>query len=134
MDNPCCLDFNKNKGEKMSDEQREFIFFDQEAGRQEKEKGIARAVDHADRELEKWSVLARELFREYITLNSEFGSEDVRAWAHNIKGLPFPPDNRAWGGIVLHFAKCKKIIRIGYAPAKEKKSHCGPQAIWRVVK
>lgn len=64
--------------------------------RYERDIGMERAVDHADRVVGEWSDRALALIVEYAKRHAEFAIEDVRLRAES-EGFPAPPHKRAWG-------------------------------------
>lgn len=93
---------------------------------------IASAVAHADAEAPGWSDKAYALLAEYArSVNGEFLAEDVRHWAETRRGLPAPPDNRAWGGVFKKAVRGGVVQRTGYAASKNTHAHCRPCAVWK---
>lgn len=92
--------------------------------------GMARAVDHADAVEEGWSERAYKLLCRYATEHSEFMTEDVRVWAHQI-GLPKPPDGRAWGAVTLRAVKASIIYCHHYRKTRIPPAHATPRPVWR---
>jgi hypothetical protein len=80
---------------------------------------------------EGWSDRAYSFLVDYVGANPSraFMAEDVRASAE-AEGLPPPPDNRAWGGVVARAARAKVIRRLGYGAQKSVTCHCSPKSIW----
>lgn len=107
--------------------------FNQPTGKQLKEDGIKRAVDHADRQIETWSERAYKLFVEYCQTVDTLKAEDARVYAEE-KGLEIPPTKRAWGAIALKAAKNGCIINKGIVKASNVKCHQGFTTLWEVVK
>lgn len=66
-----------------------------------RDEAMARAVDHADRVHEGWSDLAYAILMEFAASNHEFMAEDVRVFALDNPGYATPPDNRAWGAVIM---------------------------------
>ena len=102
-----------------------------ELGRSNRDRGMKRAADHADRVHPKWQTDALTLFFRYCLEHKQtsFMTEDVRWWAE-AQGLPEPPDKRAWGAVTM-VAKRRGLIRsIGFAPQKASNAHCAPKTVW----
>lgn len=101
----------------------------------ERDNGIARAADHADRVSPTWTDRAAALLVQY-TLTLPVGecitSEGVREYAE-LQGLPPPPDLRTWGAVMVRAAKAGHIKRVGYVNAKNPKVHCTVVSLWEVV-
>lgn len=72
--------------------------------RTERDKGIKRAVDHADAENPSWSDRALAFIHEYSLTHSAVVCESVRAYAES-RGMPKPPTARAWGGPMVRARK-----------------------------
>lgn len=104
--------------------------FDQPTARELATEGMNRAVEHADRVNQHWSVEAGQLLRIYAQINHEFMTEDLRVWAHK-KGLPLPPDPRAWGAVVQAAVRDGIIIRDRFAMTKIPPAHATPRPVWR---
>lgn len=100
------------------------------AGLEARDGGMAAAIAHAG---ESWSDRAHALFGHYIRQHKDdFLTEDARLWAHRDNGLELPPDSRAWGSVVVWYAKAGMIHRVGFAPMKSRNCHANPKAVWRV--
>lgn len=99
------------------------------AARQERDNGMAKALAHADAIEPAWSDLAYTFLLGFIGASQgEFLTEDVRAAAHG--AVPDPPDQRAWGGIVIRAVKAGLIRRAGYRPMRSKNCHANPKSSW----
>jgi len=101
------------------------------SGPELRDKGIQKAVDHADREIKNWPGLAYEFLKSYLYENRTFMTKDVRCASKGI--VPDPPNNRAWGGIMVHAKMCGLITSIGYDKVKNPKAHCTPATLWRAM-
>lgn len=90
--------------------------------------GMARAIDHADREQPGWKDDALEFLEDFARRNSKpFLAEDVVSqW--RLLGNPSPPDGRAWGGVIRSAASQGTICKVGYAPANT--SNRSPKCLW----
>ena len=94
--------------------------------------GMQTAIDHADAVLDAWSERAFAALRRYVGdvhTGASFTCETVRAYAET-QGLPPPPDNRAWGGVMMRGARAGLYRKGTYAPATDPTSHCGPVTVW----
>ena len=89
--------------------------------------GMQRAADHADRETPDWRDQAYEFLLTFARANHEFLSEDFVEAAVS-RGIPKPPDGRAWGAIVRRAAVAGAIRRVGAAPART--SNCSLKPVW----
>lgn len=91
--------------------------------------GVQRAVDHANREESEWSGQALGMLTAFAAeATGPFLIEEVRPWAE-ARGLPPPPDTRAWGGVTRRAAAKKRIVKAGYGSAAS--SNCSPKVLWR---
>lgn len=101
-----------------------------EQAEKRRDKGMKRAVDHADAVEEGWSERAMRALRIYCRYHKgkSFLSEDVRDWAETKGYISIPPDARSWGAIFQTAAKAGVIWRIGYSPAKS--SNLSPKCLW----
>lgn len=96
------------------------------------QQGALAAAEHAEAESMGWTQQASILFMDYardVVLGQPFLTEDARAYAES-KGLPLPPDNRAWGFIAKAMREAGHITFAGYAPAKS--SNGSPKNLWRI--
>jgi len=97
------------------------------------EEGAQRAIDHAEAVEPGWKDRAYELALQYLTPDrGEFLGEEARAFAIE-KGLPPPPDGRAWSGVMLRLKKAGKIVTCGIGQSKNASAHMGFVRIWRVA-
>lgn len=98
--------------------------------RQSRDKGIKKAITHADRVHDKWGDRVFEAFKEYLIIMQKqpFQIEDFREWIGD--KIPPPPHNRAFGAIVIRAIKAGLIWRAGFAPVKNPKAHRAIGAVW----
>lgn len=95
-----------------------------------RDEGIARAVDHANRVDPDWSEKAYKFLLQFIeNHNGAFMAEDVRSHAA-LMDFPLPPNNRAWGGIIVRAKVAGLIASAGTRKVKNKKAHCANAAVW----
>lgn len=96
-----------------------------------RDRGMARAVDHADRERPDWSLRAAHALHEYAQKHrgESFLAEEVRAWSEAKMLVSEPPTANAWGSVFKEGAKMGVIKRAGYAPAKS--SNMSPKCQWQ---
>lgn len=93
--------------------------------------GAERAASRADRDSDgQWSAQAWDFMVAWARQRQgqPFQGEDVRHAAAGV--VPAPPEPRAWGSILVRAAKARLIARVGYAPAKDPKSHGNPKSVW----
>jgi hypothetical protein len=102
--------------------------FDEKKAVARRDSGIARAVEHADREEPDWYSNAFRLLQRFLERHEgDFLAEDVVAWADG--RIVHPPDARAWGGVIRRAAIAGLIRKNGYAPANT--SNRSPKCLWR---
>lgn len=61
-------------------------------------------------------------------LNPRFLTEDLREWAY-ANGFARPPNEKAWGSVMLSAVREKVIAADGYAPANS--SNRSPKVRWK---
>lgn len=94
--------------------------------------GAFRAMDHADQKIGSWSDRAYNFFVNWATKHGgEFMTEDVRMAAEKAKGYVPPPDERAWGAIILRAKRKGLLEHAGFAPMKSRNCHGNPKSVWR---
>lgn len=107
--------------------------FDFEAARRERDLGMQRAADRADRVNDGWTLTAYSnlvaLARAH-KLSEPMLGEDIRKLAYDA-GLPRPPDERAWGAVFLRARKAGLMVPVGHGQAKS--SHLSPKPLWRAA-
>ncbi|MFH2064964.1 MAG: hypothetical protein ABIK15_07195 [Pseudomonadota bacterium] len=92
-----------------------------------KQRGMKRALNHAERHHVSWGDRALSMLRKFP--KSRFQAEELRAWSYG-QGLPEPPHGRAWGSVMLK-AKNMGLIRcIGYQNVSNPNAHRTPAALW----
>lgn len=93
--------------------------------------GMLAALDHANKDTQDWGTRAAAMFTEYCNLfgGEPFMTEDVRDWSES-RGLPPPPDRRAWGAIAAAARKAGAVRSLGYAPQKSANAHRAPKTVW----
>jgi len=88
-----------------------------EAARKRRDKGITDSILHADRAARDWPDTAYSYLLRFAATEPEpWTAEQFREWA-KAKGLPNPPDLRAFGGVVFRAKRLGMIRRVGVAPA-----------------
>jgi len=70
-----------------------------------------RAAAHADRVTPGWRRRAINFVYRYARTHHQFRAEQVRAEAE-ARGLPLPPDRRAWGGIMRWAERMGMIVAV----------------------
>lgn len=102
-------------------------------GRQNRDRGMKKAEDHAGKE---WNEMADRLLDSFITnswfiiMKRQFMTEDFRQYASQW-GLPQPPSLRAFGSVILRAARAGKIVKVGYGQVSNAKAHSANAAVWR---
>lgn len=94
----------------------------------ERDLGIARAEDHADRVEPGWPEMARAFLEEFARSHEFFISEDVSS-ASKDAGLPQPPTDRAWGGAYRHAQRNQIIAMDGTGRSTRRNASLCPR--WR---
>jgi hypothetical protein len=93
--------------------------------RSNRDEGIQRAVDSANRKDAGWSEKAFEMFREWLSgwpPGFKFQMEDFRKVAQ-IKGLPDPPTARVFGSIAVRARKANLIKSNGQKATDSETAH-----------
>lgn len=104
-----------------------------DAGQQLAIFGADLAASHADRVTGgAWSAKAWDFLVQFgrSQRGKPFMTEDVRAFAEIRQAVPTPPDNRAWGSIVMRASKAHLVRRVGFAPNKSPSCHASPKSVW----
>lgn len=106
------------------------LFSEANLARTMRDAGINTAARHADEQSPRWVDRATELLTEYARQHRVINSERVRGYAAS-RGLPHPPDGRAWGAVMQRAARAGWIRKTGrYETAEDPKVHCNPVAVW----
>jgi hypothetical protein len=93
-----------------------------------RDKGIARAVKHADKVNDGWQKKALDYLYLYIVSHDRFSGEMVRQEAKGI--VPEPPSLRAWGAILLQGSRRGWIRQVGFVHVQNEKAHRANAALW----
>ena len=103
---------------------------DKEQTEVNRDTGIKLAVDNACEKECGWLDEAIKYIAKYPF--DTFMTEELRIWSHT-NGLPYPPNSRAWGGVVK-VAKGKGLIRhIEYNNVRNPKAHGTPASVWEKI-
>jgi hypothetical protein len=94
-----------------------------------RDEGMARALDHAERETFLWGMRATQLLRAYAKNHCRFPTEDVVKFAERTN-FPLPPEPRAWGAIIRMAVKAGLLRPYGYTRSKNARAHCRPVQVW----
>jgi hypothetical protein len=92
------------------------------------------AAAHADSVDPLWSTSALDFLLKFMAANPgrTFLAEEVRAFAYE-RGLPTPPDLRAWGGVLQKASKSGLIAPAGFTTSKNRQAHMRPTQMWRAA-
>lgn len=96
--------------------------------RKARDDGMARAVDHADRDAPGWSNEAYSFLISYARTHDQFIAEQFVAYAEH-SGLIVPPTGKAYGAVFKRGAKAGIIERIGFGVST--KRHASPTPLWQ---
>lgn len=100
-------------------------------GAQLRDKGIEKAVKHAESIHENWKDRAYEFLLTYIKSHKRFMAEDVRIASARI--VPEPPSLRSWGSIIRRAACSGHIKSLGTRKVKNPRAHCANSSFWEAV-
>lgn len=96
-----------------------------------RDKGIRRAVEHANDVHDAWQSRALDFLYLYAMTHEKFSGEMVRLEAKGI--IPDPPSLRAWGFVMQNGAKRGWIRQVGYVQVDNPKAHKANAALWESV-
>lgn len=105
-------------------------------GERLRDRGMQRAVDHADKETPQWSVKAYNLFLTWLKEGrprKHFKGEDFRIYCELGELIEKPPSDRAYGSIMIRAAKAGLIKKIGHATTVNPKAHRCFCSLWEKV-
>lgn len=98
--------------------------------RQARDKGIKKAVDHADEVHPSWSQIAYGHFRTYVAQQKgPFLIEEYREWVKDL--IEAPPSLRAFGALTMKAAREGLIRQVGFAKVRNERAHMANVAVWR---
>lgn len=95
-------------------------------------RGIERAIAHADAEFTSWSDVAFAHLKVFVLRRARgatFTAEQIREHADK-QGFRSPPDRRAWGAVMLRAARAGLIRKNGWTIATDPRVHCNPVTEW----
>ena len=93
-----------------------------------RDKGIQKAIQHAEEIHDQWSKAALDFLYLYALNHRRFSGEMVRQEAKGI--VSDPPSLRAWGAILLQGTRRGWIKQIGYIHVDNPKAHKANAALW----
>jgi len=105
-----------------------------DAARAKRDAGISAAVNHADAVNPNWSDVAYSFLMRFATAHDCFTSEDVRRAAYAHHAVPHPPDERAWGAVLVRAVRAGVLVRDRYVNATDPKVHCSIVTRWHTTK
>jgi len=89
---------------------------------------IAQSHDHANAAIEGWADQAIGFVRSFP--KDRFFTNEVAQYARE-RGLPEPPDRRAWGGVMIRAKKNLVVRSDGFGYLKtEGKANDRPMTVW----
>lgn len=98
--------------------------------RKARDKGIKKAVDHADQVNPSWSQIAYGHFRTYVAQQKgPFLIEEFREWVKDL--IDTPPSLRAFGALTMKAAREGLIRQVGFAKVRNERAHMANVAVWR---
>ena len=103
-----------------------------ESGAELRDRGMKKAIDHAEQETPNWGDLAFDQLKEFTSMfpDLEFMAEDFREYAV-LRDLPIPPHNRAFGSVMARAARAGLIVKVRYGQVQNPKAHRANAAVWR---
>ena len=110
--------------------QMDMIGMDPVIAKQAAAQGARLAAEKADRTTEQWTKTALAFVRSYAQSHAEFLTEDVRKAAIEA-GIAKPPDQRAWGFVMVAAAREKVVVADGYRKQRAANCHGSPKTVWR---
>jgi hypothetical protein len=93
-----------------------------------RDKGIAKAVNHADEVHEDWQKKALDFLYLYARAHDRFSGEMVRQEAKGI--VPDPPSLRAWGAVLLQGSRRGWTRQVGFIHVQNERAHRANAALW----
>ena len=97
-------------------------------GRELRDQGMKRAVDHAELVYPDWKDQALAFLRGYAEMNKIFAAEDVRRASDGF--VPEPPHLRAWGAVIVLARKKGWIRQSGFIQVSNPRAHSANAALW----
>lgn len=101
-------------------------------GRRNRDRGIKKAVDHANTVHHEWSEKAYAYLVEFVRSRKpgeKFMTEDIRNDAGTL--VPEPPSLRSWGAVTVKALKKGLIKHTGeFRKVKNKNANCANAAVW----
>lgn len=102
---------------------------DFERARADRDAGMARSLEHAERLTQNWGDLAYTFLLIFARSNASFISEDVSDASKASKTFPQPPTDRAWGQVYRRALKQGIIVQDGSGRSRRRHASICPR--WR---
>jgi hypothetical protein len=96
----------------------------------QRDEGMARAAEHAERVEPGWQEGALEYIRQHALENETLMCEGARLRAE-AEGFPLPPHKRAWGAAMMRAAKLGYVAKVGFANVQDPNGHMGAATLWK---
>lgn len=100
-----------------------------EIGREARDRGMAQALVHAERETRQWGRTALRFLYRYALSHERFMGWHVTSEAQLTGAVPTPPTTRAWGRLYHEAQKRGWIEKDG--TAEHPKRHGCDSPVWR---
>lgn len=114
--------------------QKEAVVLDINQARANRDAGIKKAVNHANKIRPGWGEDAYKFLKKFLAgHNGPFMAEDVRSYAA-LLDFELPPNDRSWGAIIVRAKKEGLIEQRGTRKVKNKKANCANAAVWIQIK
>lgn len=99
-------------------------------------RGANRAAAAADSAAPGWQQQAFDALSLFAAARKQQGvtnltSEAVRVYAE-ARGLPAPPDKRAWGAVMMRGKREGLLVKAGWITAEDPKVHANPVSLWSI--
>lgn len=109
------------------------IDFNIQKGRENRDRGITAAMDHAEAVERGWKQMAYDfLVNVFIKHHKgQFMCEDFRAACKGV--VPDPPNLRAFGGIIVSARRAGLIRQVGTRQVKNANANCANAAVWQRI-
>jgi hypothetical protein len=120
-----------NTNQKVFNTMKEQIELDFTEAKIQRDKGIEQALTNADNSTPGWSSIAYEEFKRFLLNNpGEFMAEEFRSHCAVID-FPFPPSNRAFGGVILKASFDGLIKFVRYGRVSNPRAHACFASVWK---
>lgn len=97
---------------------------------EEKNKGIEKAISHANAVSDQWSERAYQFLLKFLNVHrGPFQAEEFRSYCA-LMDFELPPHARAFGGIMLKANKAGLIKKVGVKEVRNPKAHRCFSTLW----